>query len=126
MSPNPKRVAVFDDDEDLLIIFRFLFEERGWEVSTFPNCDEIEQKVTAVAPDLILMDNWIPSTGGERAVRTLKENEQLKNIPVIYISANNEVKEIAAKAGADSFSAKPFDFEELFNQAQSLLNKTTS
>jgi len=108
-----KRVAVFDDDDDLLIIFRFFFEEKGWDVYTYKTSDDVVDKVNAVSPDVILMDNWIPSTGGLLATQALKKDERLKDIPVIYISANNNVKDIAQRAGADTYVAKPFDFEHL-------------
>ena len=121
MEKNSKLVAVFDDDQDLLNIFRFLFEDEGFDVQTFQDCDRIVEKVRSIAPDLILMDNWIPSTGGEVAVQRLKSEKDLKDIPVIYVSANNDVKEIAARAGADRFLAKPFEFDDLLLLAKELL-----
>jgi CheY-like chemotaxis protein len=75
-------------------------------------------------PQLIMMDNWIPSIGGIRATQLLKANEEVKNIPVIYISANNDVKALSEKAGADSFIAKPFDLDELLTFADALVNKS--
>lgn len=118
-----KRVAVFDDDDDLLIIFRFFFEEKGWEVHTYKTSDDAVNKVKSILPDIILMDNWIPSTGGLFATQMLKQDEQLKDIPVIYISANNDVKDIAERAGADTYIAKPFDFVHLQNVVDSFLLK---
>ncbi|KAA5536959.1 response regulator [Taibaiella lutea] len=114
-----KRVAVFDDDDDLLIIFRFFFEEKGWEVHTYKTSDDVIDKVRMSSPDVILMDNWIPTTGGLFATQMLKNDEELKNIPVIYISANNDIKGIAERAGADTYVAKPFDFEHLQNVVDS-------
>lgn len=122
MQEHSKLVAVFDDDQDLLNIFRFLFEDEGFEVQTFQDCDRVVEKVSAISPDLILMDNWIPSTGGEVAVQQLKSHDHLKNIPVIYVSANNDVKEIAARAGADRFLAKPFEFDDLLALTNELLH----
>jgi len=122
MEKNSKLVAVFDDDQDLLNIFRFLFEDEGFVVHTFQDCDNVVEKVRAISPDLILMDNWIPSTGGEVAVQRLKNEADLKDIPVIYVSANNDVKEIATRAGADRFLAKPFEFDDLLALADELLS----
>jgi CheY-like chemotaxis protein len=120
MADKPK-LLVFDDDEDLLLIFRFLFEDEGWEVHTFTNCDHVIAHARANMPQLILMDNWIPSTGGIEATKALKADAQLRSIPVIYISANNDIKVLSEKAGADSFVAKPFDFDHLLAVAQHLL-----
>lgn len=123
MGLEGKKVVVFDDDYDLLTIFRFLFEDAGCEVESFSDCDDVVAKVKREAPDLILMDNWIPSLGGEVAVKLLKADTSLNHIPVIYISANNDVKEIAARAGADRFMPKPFEFEDLLTMAIELVSK---
>ncbi|MVN22064.1 response regulator [Mucilaginibacter arboris] len=110
-----KKVLIFDDDEDILAICTYILEEQGWEVSTFSNCNNIIEKVESIMPDVILMDNWIPDSGGIIATQTIKQQEHLKNIPVVYFSANNDIKTLAQQAGADSFLAKPFDLEELEN-----------
>ncbi|WP_316771477.1 PleD family two-component system response regulator [Pedobacter frigiditerrae] len=117
-------VLIFDDDEDLLNIFSFLFEDMGWQVFTHPTCDDVIERTRETKPNLILMDNWIPAIGGIAATQLLKADQELKEIPVIYISANNDVKALSAKAGADAFIAKPFDFDELSALAEKLTNKT--
>lgn len=119
-----KTVLIFDDDEDLLGIFQFLFEDNGWQVHTCSNCDEVIERTKEIKPDLILMDNWIPTIGGIAATQLLKNDQDLKTIPIIYISANNDVKALSEQAGADAFIAKPFDFNELGELAEKLANKT--
>ena len=119
-----KRVVVFDDDEDLLQIFTFLFEEDGWEVYTYQNCDDVVEIALKLSPQLILMDNWIPNLGGVAATQLLKKNDKLSKIPVIYISANNDIEKLAHAAGADGFIAKPFYFEPLLELANTLSNKS--
>ncbi|MDQ0638679.1 DNA-binding response OmpR family regulator [Pedobacter sp. W3I1] len=121
---DSKTVLVFDDDPDLLNIFNFLFEESGWQVHSFQNCDNVVEMAIQYRPLLILMDNWIPSIGGIRATQLLKANEEVKNIPVIYISANNDGKALSEQAGADCFIAKPFDLDELLALADVLVNKS--
>ena len=59
------------------------------------------------------MDNWLPDLSGIAATKILKNNTLLKNIPVIYFSANNEVKVLAKNAGADDYLAKTFDISAL-------------
>ncbi|RKR81901.1 two-component system cell cycle response regulator DivK [Mucilaginibacter gracilis] len=114
MSQNlHKRVIIFDDDEDILSICTYILEEKGWDVHTFTNCNNILDKVSSISPDVILMDNWIPDIGGMLATQLLKGDEGMKEIPVIYFSANNDIHTLAANAGADSYLAKPFDIDEL-------------
>lgn len=111
----PKKVLIFDDDEDILAICTYILEEQGWEVSTFSNCNNVIEKVESIMPEVILMDNWIPDSGGIIATQAIKQQSKLKHIPVVYFSANNDIKALAQQAGADSFLAKPFDLEELEN-----------
>lgn len=115
-----KKVLIFDDDEDILAICTYILEEQGWEVNTFSNCNNIIEKVESIMPNVILMDNWIPDSGGIVATQAIKQQPNLKNIPVIYFSANNDIKTLAQQAGADSFLAKPFDLEELENIVNSV------
>ena len=70
-------------------------------------------------PDLIFMDNWLPDISGIEATRLIKANHELKDIPVIYFSANSNISELAAEAKADDYIAKPFDidhFEEIVSK----------
>ena len=113
MKFNGKKIIIFDDDEDILSVCTYVLEEQGWEVHVFTDCNQIIDKVTSVMPDVILMDNWIPDTGGIVATQTLKSNEALKNIPVIYFSANSDIQLLAKQAGAEAYLAKPFDLEDM-------------
>lgn len=108
-----KRVLVFDDDKDILEICKIILDEAGYEILTSENARDIENQVAAFNPDLILMDNWLPDLGGIVATKTIKNNPLLKQIPVIYFSANTDIAKLANQAGADSYLAKPFDITEL-------------
>lgn len=108
-----KRILIFDDDVDILSICTYILEEQGWEVHTSPHCNNIDTTVRNIKPDVILMDNWIPDTGGIIATQIIKSNSDLKDIPVIYFSANNDIQSLAKQAGADTYLEKPFDLAEL-------------
>ncbi len=113
MNEETKSVAIFDDDEDILSICHYVLQDQGWEVSTFSNCDDIVAKLKACKPQVIFMDNWIPPKGGIVATQEIKSDNSLKNIPVIYFSANSEISKLASTAGAEHFLAKPFDLDHL-------------
>jgi DNA-binding NtrC family response regulator len=110
---STRKIVIFDDDEDILSICSYVLEEQGWEVHTFTDCNNITEKVSGINPDVILMDNWIPDSGGIIATQSLKKTDELKNIPVIYFSANSDIQLLASHAGAESYLAKPFDLHEL-------------
>lgn len=110
-----KRILIFDDDTDILSICTYILQELGWDVKTSPHCNDIVNTVRAFNPNVILMDNWIPDSGGVVATQAIKAEPDLKNIPVVYFSANNDIQSLANKAGADTYLEKPFDLNELEN-----------
>jgi two-component system cell cycle response regulator DivK len=119
--PSTRKIIIFDDDEDILSICIYVLEEQGWEVHAFTDCNNVTEKVSGIHPDVILMDNWIPDAGGIIATQTLKKNDELKNIPVIYFSANSDIQLLANHAGAESYLAKPFDLHQLENVINNVL-----
>lgn len=110
-----KKVFIFDDNTDILELCTFILEDAGYEIKTSSTSNNIIDQVTAYIPDIIFMDNWLPDVGGIEATRELKGHDLLKNIPVIYFSANNDVMSLADQAGADGYLSKPFDIQELEN-----------
>ena len=114
MSMN-KKVFVFDDNTDILELCTIILEDAGYEIKTSSTSNNIIDQVLSYIPDIIFMDNWLPDVGGIDATRELKQHATLKNIPVIYFSANNDVKSLAEQAGADGYLSKPFDIQELEN-----------
>ncbi|GAB3909356.1 response regulator [Mucilaginibacter boryungensis] len=113
MSITPKKIVIFDDDEDILSICSYILTQQGWDVVTYTDCNDIIERVTTEKPNVILMDNWIPDAGGIIATQTLKNNDTLKHIPVIYFSANSDIQLLANHAHADTYLAKPFDLDDL-------------
>ncbi len=111
----PGRVMIFDDDTDLLDVCSIVLKSKQYAVSGCNKCNEIVQDVELFAPDVILMDNWIPDTGGIKATQLIKNHDNLKSIPVIFFSANNNVQELATEAGAEFYLQKPFEIDELEN-----------
>lgn len=111
----PGRVLIFDDDTDLLEVCSIVLRSKNYIVKGLNKCNEILREVKAFSPDVILMDNWIPDSGGVEATRLIKNDSALKIIPVIFFSANEQVQDLASEAGAEFFLQKPFEIEELEN-----------
>ncbi|UOE39492.1 MULTISPECIES: response regulator [Chryseobacterium] len=108
-----KKILIFDDDKTILEVITIIFEENGYQVEISETSHDILEKVSDFMPDVILMDNWIPKIGGVEATRLLKNHEDFKNIPVIYVTANNDIVALAKEAMADDYVAKPFNLDDL-------------
>jgi DNA-binding response OmpR family regulator len=109
----PGRVMIFDDDTDLLEVCSIVLKSKNFIVMPLNKCSDIIHEVKSFSPNVILMDNWIPDVGGVKATQLLKNNPELKSIPVIFFSANDRVEDLALEAGAEFYLQKPFEIEEL-------------
>lgn len=108
-----KKVFVFDDNPDILELCTIILEDAGYQIRTSITSNDIIGQVSAYMPDIIFMDNWLPDLGGIQATKAIKNHPDLKHIPVIYFSANNDISSLADEAGADSYLSKPFDIAAL-------------
>ncbi|GAA0893698.1 hypothetical protein GCM10009122_33770 [Fulvivirga kasyanovii] len=111
-----KKVLLCDNDPDIIEIVSLILAGKGFEVFICTTCEEVPDKIENHNPDLIIMDLWIPEMGGEETTMMLKNSPKYKDIPVIILSANNEIEVISRRSGADGFIAKPFEIRELVSK----------
>ncbi|CDT06298.1 MULTISPECIES: response regulator [Sphingobacterium] len=116
-----KTILLFDDDVNILEVCTIILENYGYTVATSETSHDIIEKVTEIRPDVILMDNWIPEIGGIKATQLVKQHPEFKHIPVIYVSANNDIHLLAEEAGADSYLEKPFNLDDLESAVNTML-----
>ncbi len=118
-----KKILIFDDNKDILELCTLILEGAGYHTKASSTADNIISRVAEYEPNLILMDNWLPDIGGIAATQELKKHPVYKHIPVIYFSANNDIKALAATAGAESYLSKPFDIDELEEMVASVIRQ---
>lgn len=106
-----KRILIYEDDQEILELCRIILTKNGYAVETMTRCENVIHDTQRIAPDLILMDLWIPEIGGEKAIRLIKEHPALRHIPVLLFSANRDIKEICKRLNADGYLEKPFDIK---------------
>ena len=123
---SEKKIYIFDDDADILLMCRLVLEQSGYKVFSDTSCEAIVEKVRTSRPDVILMDNKIAPEGGIVATRQLKSEPDLTTLPVIYFSANTNVEELRKQAGADFFIQKPFDITQLEEIVARALNHSST
>lgn len=96
MSAPTHRILIVDDDADIRSILTTKLEASGFEVVAAENGQEGIEKAKGGGIDLILMDVRMPIMSGTEAVSIMKTDEQLKAIPVIFLSNFGEEKEVDA------------------------------
>ncbi len=109
-----KKVLVIEDDADTALCISYLTNELGFE---FIQSESILSAAEIIrnAPDLIILDYYLPGGPGEKLCLELKSNFLTKEIPVILMSTQPDLKNIAENCGADAYLEKPFDIDQLEN-----------
>jgi CheY-like chemotaxis protein len=113
MTVNKPLVLIFDDDANILELCEIILTMKKMRVVGCGHCNNPVETVLEHAPDVILMDNWIPQIGGIKATQLLKNNPATRHIPVIFFSANSHIEDLATAAGADYSLQKPFEIAGL-------------
>ena len=118
-----KKILIADDDPGIVDAVEMMLSFSGYDVSTTYDGRDALNLSSEQLPDLFLLDIWMSGVDGRDICRELKESEQTRHIPVLMISASNDIHHSALDAGADDFMTKPFDMQQLINKIDSLLNK---
>ncbi len=107
-----KVILIADDDQDILDILTLSLINNGYHVRTAFNGEGLEN-LEHDLPDLLLLDVWMSGRNGKDVCMRLKQQEATKNLPIILISANHDLDQIALEAGADGYVYKPFNIKNL-------------
>ena len=127
-----KKVLIVDDDLDVRIYVRTLFETSGYAPVVTRNGKEGLEKAKEISPDLIILDVMMPEAGGVTMYRELKTDQALKDIPVIMLTGigeksfshylkmlNIKVKDPIPQPHA--YMEKPLDHEKLLELTKSII-----
>jgi len=106
-----KKIIFADDDPTIQDVVNLIFEGE-YDVTVFSSGEPL-LKNEFVLPDLFLLDKQLSGMDGLDICRFLKSQESTKDVPVIIISANPKIFELAKSAGADAAIEKPFPIKEL-------------
>jgi DNA-binding response OmpR family regulator len=119
-------ILVAEDERDIRELIAFSLRFGGFEVEEAINGIEAVEKARKLRPDLILMDVRMPKQTGYEACRELKEADETKDIPIVFLSAKGQEAEIkqGLVLGAADYILKPFAPEELSKRVAEILEET--
>lgn len=120
------KILAIDDNQDNLITIKALIKESFEDYEVFTAIGGLEGLKLAASenPDVILLDIVMPDMDGFEVCTKLKENQELKDIPVVFVTAIKGDKENRIKGldvGAEAFLAKPIDESELIAQIRAMI-----
>ena len=110
-----RRVLLVEDNESTIDIVERQLECLGYQATIAKTGLEALEKLADEAPDLIIMDIQLPKMGGFEAVRQIRANPNLRDIPILAATAKalKGDEENCLAAGCDGYIAKPFTHSQL-------------
>jgi len=120
---KPTRILVADDDPSILRLLQLNFELEGYEVHTASDGEEALAKARASSPDIVVLDVMMPGMDGWEVCRRMKEDETMREVPVILLTALGQESERrrGLAVGASEYVMKPFDPDQLVQMVKRTL-----
>lgn len=120
-----KTILIVDDEQDLLDLIEYNLEKEGFNVLKAKDGQKGIKKAREHSPDLILLDIMMPNMDGMEVVEIMKNDERLKQIPIIFLTARGDEKtEIKGlDKGADDYVKKPISINKLSSRIEAVLRR---
>ncbi len=116
-----KTILIVEDDKLNMKLFSVLLESQGFKVLQSPDGSDAIDLVKQHRPDLIIMDIQLPKVSGTHYIKLLKQDDELKHIPILVATAYamKGDKQHILNSGCDAYISKPIDtanFLDVVNQ----------
>lgn len=123
--PDKQTILVVDDEQDLLDLIEYNLKKEGYRVLTAEDGKEGMEVAREHAPDLVLLDIMMPKMDGLEVVERMKEDDSLRKIPVIFLTARGDEKtEVEGlNRGGDDYITKPISTTKLISRIKAVLRR---
>ena len=120
---DPKTILVIDDDETMRLAFKRILEAEGFRAKLAADGTQLSVVLDDAPIDLIILDVGLPWINGLELAKLLKEHDDLKSIPLIFVSGRTSEFDVKRgfEAGADDYIKKPFEAETITKTVNALL-----
>jgi two-component system sensor histidine kinase/response regulator len=123
MKDGKALILIVDDNRKNLKLLGQILREEGHNITLAEDGERALIATSAKKPDLILLDIMMPGMNGFKVCKRLKKEDETKDIPVIFLTAKNDKKDVidALRLGAVDYITKPFDTDELLTRVNTHL-----
>lgn len=115
------KILIVDDNPNILKTLKVCLEANGFEVSTAASGTGGMIKVKGERPDLIILDVIMCDKDGYSFVKEIKSGQEMKDIPIIVVSAQDDYKVLFETKGITDYLLKPVDPKELVRKINKCL-----
>jgi len=111
-------ILIVDDNRKNLKLLGQVLRDEGHNITLAQDGEKALIAANAKKPDLILLDIMMPGMNGFKVCKRLKKEDETKDIPIIFLTAKNDKKDVVdgLKLGAVDYITKPFDTDELLSR----------
>lgn len=122
-TPDKVTILIVDDQEENLRGIGNVLTMMSYDITLARNAEQAFKQLFACTPDLILLDVMMPEIDGLTTCRQIKSNANWADIPVIFLSADDDKNVIvqALEAGGVDYVTKPFNMAELLSRVRTQL-----
>ena len=119
------RILVADDDVDIRELVEFKLSTMGHDIVAVGDGAAAVEACRAQKPDLAVLDVMMPGVSGLDAIREIRADPALADLPVILLTARAQESDVETgfDSGADDYITKPFSPRELASRVEALLAK---
>ncbi|MFD1770471.1 response regulator [Sphingobacterium suaedae] len=110
-----KKIFVCDDDRGILDALEIILALTDASVVSESRSSFALRRMLDEKPHILIVDLWMPELGGDKLIEHVRNTAELRDMYIICMSAAQGAKEIAIRAGADKFLAKPFDMNDILS-----------
>lgn len=120
-----KKIILVEDEEDIAALIRLQAEISGYKLLVETDGINGFRAIEREKPDLVILDIMLPGQNGFDVCRKIKSHSELRNIPVIILTAKAEELDIVLglELGADDYITKPFSPKVLFSRAKAVIRR---
>jgi len=121
----PKTIVIIEDEPDMLDLLGFILSEEGYAVHKFASGEEALKNIKSIKPDLITLDLMLPGVSGLEICKTIKNNSETWDIPIVVLSSRSDEFDIITglSVGCDDYITKPFSEKILLAKIKSIFSK---
>ena len=117
-----RKVLIIENDQEIRDIIAWILEEEGFVTLCSPEPENLKH-IVPFGPDVILIDEFINRKPGHRLCLKIKQEDELKHIPVIILSTADNIELIATECSANEYVRKPFDIHEMVEKVVRVIDK---
>jgi two-component system alkaline phosphatase synthesis response regulator PhoP len=125
---DKKRILVIDDEPDMVEMLKTALQMGSYEVVTGNDGQEAVEKARSEKPDAIILDLMMPGKNGFEAMKEIRSDASIANIPILVLTGIGEhlahsryARNMGLEIDSEDFITKPVDAKDLLNRVRALL-----